>query len=114
MQTRLLAALALIFALRGPSATSANASDSGTIYCEPGTYKNDSSGSSLCTLCETGKYAREQGQLQWRVQGQTIHPWRDQPGTPTPELWHHDLLHRDGSPFDQEEVDTFRKLTAPG
>jgi len=45
---------------------------------------------------------------------QTIHRWRDQPGTPTPELWHHDLLHRDGSPFDQEEVDTFRKLTAPG
>lgn len=45
---------------------------------------------------------------------QTIHPWRDQPGTPTPEVWHHDLLHRDGSPFDQAEVDTFRKLTAPG
>ena len=34
--------------------------------------------------------------------------------TPTPELWHHDLLHRDGSPFDQAEVDTFHKLTAPG
>ena len=43
---------------------------------------------------------------------QTIHAWRDQPSTPTPELWHHDLLHRDGSHFDQGEVDTFRKLTA--
>ena len=38
---------------------------------------------------------------------QTIHAWRDQPGTPAPELWHHDLLHPDGSAFSQAEVDMF-------
>ena len=42
---------------------------------------------------------------------QTIHAWRDQPGTPAPELWHHDLLHSDGSAFSQAEVDMFRRLT---
>ena len=42
---------------------------------------------------------------------QTIHAWRDQPGTPAPELWHHDLLHPDGSAFSQAEVDMFRRLT---
>jgi hypothetical protein len=42
---------------------------------------------------------------------QTIHAWRDQPGTPAPELWHHDLLHPDGSAFSQAEVEMFRRLT---
>ena len=42
---------------------------------------------------------------------QTVHKWRDPPGTPTPQYWHHDLLHPDGAPFSQEEVDTFRQLT---
>ncbi len=41
---------------------------------------------------------------------QTIHSWGDRPGSPAPELWHHDLLHPDGSAFDADEVETFRRL----
>ena len=44
--------------------------------CDTGSYK-DVSGAGLCTECEAGKYGgREPGLLQWRVQGQTIHPWK--------------------------------------
>ena len=43
---------------------------------------------------------------------QTIHSWRDPPGSPTPKLWHHDLLHPDGSPFDRREIEIWQQLTA--
>ncbi len=43
---------------------------------------------------------------------QTIHGWGDRPGTPPPKIWHHDLLHPDGSAFDEREVEAFRRLTA--
>ncbi len=42
---------------------------------------------------------------------QTIHGWGDRPGTPEPEVWHHDVLRADGSPFDADEVETIRRLT---
>lgn len=43
---------------------------------------------------------------------QTIHGWRDPPGTPAPKLWHHDLLHADGSAFDDREIEIFKRLTS--
>jgi len=45
---------------------------------------------------------------------QTYYPWGSPKGAPEPELWHHDLLRPDGTPFDQEEVELFRRLTGRG
>jgi len=42
---------------------------------------------------------------------QTIHRWTDRPGTPAPRLWHHDLLHPDGSPYDENEIALMRRIT---
>lgn len=42
---------------------------------------------------------------------QTIHGWGDRPGTPEPEVWHHDVLRPDGTPFDEGEVEVIRRLT---
>ena len=41
---------------------------------------------------------------------QTIYPWNSPQGGPEPEVWFHDLLHPDGTPFDQNEVVAIRKL----
>ena len=40
---------------------------------------------------------------------QTIHGWGDRPGTPEPELWHHDVFREDGTPFDEAEIEAIRK-----
>jgi hypothetical protein len=45
---------------------------------------------------------------------QTIFPWDSKPGTPTPEIWFHDLFHRDGRPFDPAETALIRELTGRG
>lgn len=42
---------------------------------------------------------------------QTIFGWEDRPGTPEPEIWHHDVLRADGEPFDPREVEVLRMLT---
>ena len=42
---------------------------------------------------------------------QTIFPWESKPGTPRPAVWFHDLLRRDGKPFDPAETDLIRELT---
>lgn len=41
----------------------------------------------------------------------TIYPWRswDTEFTEEPEIWHHDILRTDGTPFDSDEVDFIRK-----
>jgi len=43
----------------------------------------------------------------------TIYAWDDQSHTDgsEPELWFHDILRKDGTPFRQEEVDLIKKLT---
>ena len=43
---------------------------------------------------------------------QTMHSWNDRPGSPEPALWHHDLLRQDGSAFDSNEIDEFKRLTS--
>jgi hypothetical protein len=55
------------------------------------------------------------GAINWGfVSGKTntIYAW----GTPMPdgkepELWFHDILRKDGTPFSQDEVETIRELT---
>lgn len=42
---------------------------------------------------------------------QTVFPWGSSEGSPEPATWFHDLLHRDGSPYDTEEVALLRFLT---
>jgi len=41
----------------------------------------------------------------------TIYRWGTKEGAPEPELWHHDLLRKDGTPFDSAEAALFRQLT---
>jgi len=42
---------------------------------------------------------------------QTKYPWRSEEGSPEPEIWFHEILLKDGSPYRQDEVDLIRKLT---
>lgn len=41
----------------------------------------------------------------------TIFPWGSQEGTPEPELWFHDILRSDGTPFDAQEMEFIRSIT---
>ena len=42
---------------------------------------------------------------------QTHFPWLSPEGAEEPELWFHDLLRADGSPYDEQEAAMFRTLT---
>jgi len=42
---------------------------------------------------------------------QTIYPWGSEKGTLEPEIWFHDVLRRDGTPFSREEVDFIKDIT---
>jgi hypothetical protein len=44
----------------------------------------------------------------------TIYPWIswDSTFTSEPEIWHHDILRRDGTPYSQIEVDFIKELTS--
>ena len=42
---------------------------------------------------------------------QTIYSWESKKDDPAPKIWFHDLLKKDGTPFDQEEIKLFKKLT---
>jgi len=42
---------------------------------------------------------------------QTIYPWGSELDSPEPETWFHDILRRDGTPFNLKEVDFIRELT---
>jgi hypothetical protein len=39
-------------------------------------------------------------------------PWGHKHGDPEPEIWFHDILRRDGTPYDQAEYDFVRSMTA--
>lgn len=45
---------------------------------------------------------------------QTHFPWGSPPGAAEPEMWFHDLLRPDGTPFQEEEVDIIRGITGQG
>ena len=42
---------------------------------------------------------------------QTIYPWGSKPGTPEPDVWFHDILREDGTPFSIEEVEFIKSIT---
>ncbi len=42
---------------------------------------------------------------------QTIYPWGSKEGAPEPKVWFHDLLRKDGTPFDPKEYALFKELT---
>ncbi len=57
------------------------------------------------------------GCIQWGLvagKTQTIYPWGSPPGAPEPQIWFHDLLKPDGSPYDPTEVQCIRQLTGRG
>jgi len=41
---------------------------------------------------------------------QTIYPWGSAKGSPEPDVWFHDILRKDGTAFDPEEVKLIRKI----
>ena len=56
------------------------------------------------------------GAINWGlVAGKTNTMWAwkswKQPGTPEPKSWHHDILRKDGTPFDKDEAALIRSLT---
>jgi hypothetical protein len=58
------------------------------------------------------------GAIHWGLvsgRTQTIYPWTSWafPAEEEPEVWFHDVLHSDGSPFDPAEVALFEELTQP-
>jgi hypothetical protein len=42
---------------------------------------------------------------------QTIYQWGSAEGTPEPDVWFHDILRQDGTPFDSQEVQLIKSLT---
>ena len=53
------------------------------------------------------------GCYSWGLVGgktQTIYPWGSPQGAPEPTVWFHDMLERDGTPFDPKEVRFVRAL----
>jgi hypothetical protein len=42
---------------------------------------------------------------------QTIYPWGSLEGSPEPEIWFHDILRKDGIPFDINEIKIIKNLT---
>ena len=42
---------------------------------------------------------------------QTKYAWSDEAGGPEPDPWFHDILHSDGAPYAQAEVDFLREVT---
>jgi hypothetical protein len=59
-------------------------------------------GSHLPYLKAEGVAAYSWGLVAGRTQ--TYYPWGSQPGTPEPEVWFHDILRPDGTPFDAREA----------
>jgi len=42
---------------------------------------------------------------------QTYFPWGSPKGAAEPKVWHHDILHADGTPFSEREVRVIRATT---
>ena len=55
------------------------------------------------------------GCLNWGFvsgRSQTIYPWGSPEGSPEPAEWFHDVLRRDGTPFDEREVSFIKRIIA--
>lgn len=54
------------------------------------------------------------GAINWGlVSGKTntIFPWGSPEGASEPKVWFYDIFRKDGTPFDQEEIDVIRQYT---
>ena len=54
------------------------------------------------------------GAISWGLvagKTQTVFPWGSRRGASEPELWFHDILRSDGTPFDARETDAIKELT---
>jgi hypothetical protein len=40
------------------------------------------------------------------------HGWSVAISCPVPKLWQHDILRKDGTPFDEKEIELIRKMMA--
>jgi hypothetical protein len=53
------------------------------------------------------------GAINWglvRGKSNTIFPWGSKEGSAEPSLWFHDVFHKDGRPYSEDEVNVIRKL----
>jgi len=58
--------------------------------------------------------AENVGAINWGLvygKTQTIFPWGSPPNAPEPNVWHHDIFHKDGTPFDKQEIEIIKKST---
>jgi len=54
------------------------------------------------------------GAINWGlVSGKTntIYAWGSHEGDPEPKIWFHDIFRKDGTPFDQTEIDVIKQHT---
>jgi hypothetical protein len=58
--------------------------------------------------------AESVGAINWGLvsgKTQTIYPWGSKLNAPEPNVWHHDIFRKDGTPFDANEVALIKKVT---
>ncbi len=41
---------------------------------------------------------------------QTIFPWGSPPNAPEPNVWHHDIFRKDGTPFSEQEIEVDKEI----
>lgn len=55
------------------------------------------------------------GAINWGLVNGKCHfhyPWGHKAGDPEPEIWFHDIFREDGTPYDAEEIDFIKSMTA--
>jgi hypothetical protein len=58
--------------------------------------------------------AENVGAINWGLvygKTQTVYPWGSKLNAPEPNVWHHDIFRKDGTPFDANEIELIKKLT---
>ncbi len=58
--------------------------------------------------------AQNVGAINWGLvygKTQTIFPWGSPLNAPEPNVWHHDIFRKDGTPFDEKEIEIIKSLT---
>jgi hypothetical protein len=56
------------------------------------------------------------GAINWGLvagKTQTNYPQGNKGGEPEPKIWYHDIFHKDGTPFDSEELKAIRSFSKP-
>jgi len=61
-------------------------------------------------------YQENVGCINWGLvagKTNTLWPWGTEKGSPQADPWFHDLFRQDGTPYREQKVALFRKLTRP-